>query len=269
MQEQKEYFGLRFTPLTPEALHLLFLLLNMVPLAWLNTVVCARGVINIYAQQNLASALKDSYEGLPWGVLRVVATQVWFYLACSLFIVAQACLGPLDPPNSSNLCLILTNAVNLTGLVILPLLVFCFFYPLPAQQIAALEPGNYGIKGYLRAANLVTGKRVTSINLAMLTVLYVVILKLLVDFALQKSFPFWAQFVAYPPLVLFVIAMSIFWQVAFTILYLSCVARNDPDVLTSLLSSCKAVKEDEEAAAAEFTTDPLLVSIHDPSSLQL
>lgn len=263
VQEQKEIFGFRFTPLTPEALHLLFLILNVVPLAWLNTVVCARGVINIYAQQDLANSLKNSHEGLPWGVLRVVATQVWFYLACSLFIVAQACLGPLDPPNSSNLWLILTNAVNVTGFVVLPLLVFCFFYPLPAQQIAALEPRNYGIKGYLRAANLVTGKRLTSINLAMLTVAYVVILKLLVDFALQKSFPFWTRFLAYPPLVLFVIAMSIFWQVAFTILYLACLAPNDPGVLTSLLSSCNTVKEDEEAAA-EFATDPLLVSIYNP-----
>lgn len=259
MQGQKEFFGLRFTPLTPEALHLLFLILNMLPLAWLNTVVCARGVINIYAQQNLTNSLKNSYKGLPWGVLRVIATQVWFYLACSLVIVAETCLAPLDPPNSSNLCLILTNTVNLLAFVVLPLLIFCFLYPLPAQQVAALELGNYGIKGYLRAAKLLTAKRLTSIILAMLMCVYVVVLKLLVNFALQKSFPFWTQFLAYPPLVLFVIAMSIFWQVAFTILYLSCLAHNEPGALTSLLSSCNAV-EDEESAA-EFTTDPLLVSM--------
>jgi len=180
---------------------------------------------------------------VQWAVLRLVATQSLLY--CYLFIILGISLIPHHstiPSSALNAGSILSWVLTSTVVVLL--------YHLPTPQVAILECKNYGFRGVFRAAEIAYSNLSTSLGLAFFSVSYFCLLKLLVDVLLRDSYPFWTKFLAYPPLVVSVIAMSIFWQVVYTLFYLS----NSPVDL----DKADAIQADMEAADIN---QPLLVSI--------
>jgi len=209
-------FGWKFeTMISPLGLNFGFIFLNLAPVAWLNTAVCTRGVVSIYRNEDLKTSIKHSFLHVQWAVLRLLATQALMY--CYFFIVLGILL---IPDRSSN---IPSSAFNIGSILswVLTSTVVVLLYHLPTPQVAILESKNYGFRGVFRAAEIAYSKLSTSLGLAFLSVSYFCLLKLLVDVLLKDSYPFWTKFLAYPPLVVTSIAMSIFWQVVYTLFYLS------------------------------------------------
>lgn len=180
---------------------------------------------------------------MQWAVLRLIATQSILY--CAVLIVLAISLLPNNTSVSSSAVNILSYFPSVFIGSILVLL-----YHLPTPQVAILEPRSYGFRGVYRAMELAYSKLLTSLGLAFFSVSYFCLLKLLVDVLLRDSYPFWTKFLAYPPLVISVIAMSIFWQVVYTLLYLSTIQvdldKLEPDM--------------ESRSQAADINHPLLVS---------
>lgn len=209
-------FGWKFeTMISPLGLNFGFIFLNLAPVAWLNTAVCTRGVVSIYRNEDLTTSIKHSFLHVQWAVLRLVATQSLLY--CYLFIVLGIFLIPdrSSIPSSAPVHIGRYLSWVLTSTVVVLL------YHLPTPQVAILECKNYGFRGVFRAAEIAYSNLSTAIGLAFFSVSYFCLLKLLVDVLLRDSYPFWTKFLVYPPLVVSVIAMSIFWQVVYTLFYLS------------------------------------------------
>lgn len=249
VQGELVIFGWKFeTLISPLGLNFGFIILNLLPVAWLNTVVCTRGVVSIYRNEDLTTSLKNCFLSLPLVVLRLIATQSILY--CTLVITLGVSLIPDSSSISSDSP---SSAVSLlrwvfTGGVLVLL------YHLPTPQVAILERRNYGFRGVYRAMELAYSKLWTSLGLALFSLSYFCLLKLLVDILLRDSYPFWTKFLAYPPLVISVIAMSIFWQVVYTLFYLSN-SRVDLDKADSIQPDM------ESSGQAADITQPLLVSI--------
>lgn len=190
------------TLISPLALNFGFILINLAPAAWLNTAVCTRGVISIYQRESLTTSIKNTYINVHKPVFRLVATQSILYL---LFL-AILCLSLSQPK---------TNP-----LIYIPITLLIVLYHLPSPQVAIVERRYCAV---FRAMEVACSKLWTSLGLAVFSVLWFGVLKLSVEFLLKEEYPLWRKALAYPPLVVAVVFMSIFWQVVYTLLYLSSV----------------------------------------------
>ncbi|XP_024362658.1 uncharacterized protein [Physcomitrium patens] len=199
------------TLLSPLALNFIFIILNLLPMALLNAVVCTRGVVECYKGDDLKTAIKNSFIDLQWGVLRLITTQ--FLFCAYLFIAMYLFLSHEHDPT-------LARIISISRWAALGLFLV-FLYPLPASQVAILEPKNYGLRGIMRAARLAFTKLSTALGLAFFSLSYLVLLKGLVEIVLSVPLPPRFKFLVYPPLVVFVVTMTIFWQVVYALLYLS------------------------------------------------
>lgn len=240
------------TLISPLGLNFVFITLNLLPVALLNTAVCTRGVVCIYKYEDLTTSLKNSFIDLHWAVLRLIATQSLVY--CFVVIILAFCLFPDSSSISSDPHSHVVNLVILLRWVFIGSFLV-LLYPLPVSQVAILEPRNYGLRGVYRAMELAFSKFLTAFALAFLSLSYFILFKLLVDFLLKDSYPFWTKFVVYPPLVIAVIAMSIFWQVVYTLFYLSTTMRVNLDKANLI----QPVMEDRRPETDIH--QPLLVSI--------
>ncbi|KAG0627970.1 hypothetical protein M758_2G240700 [Ceratodon purpureus] len=203
------------TLISPLGLNFVFIILNLLPVALLNTVVCTRGVVRIYKDEDLTTSIKNSYIDLHWAVLRLFATQSLVY--CVFVIILAFSLLP----DSSSSPSYVVNIISVLRWVFAGSFIV-LLYPIPASQVAILERRNYGFRGVYRALQLGFSRFLTALWLGFFSLSYFVLLKLLVDVLLKDSYPFWTKFLVYPPLVISVIAMSIFWHVVYTLFYLSC-----------------------------------------------
>ena len=205
------------TLISPLGLNFVFIILNLIPVAVLNAVVCTRGtVVSIYnLNEDLTTLIKNSYMDLHWAALRLIATQS--LINCFPVIILLFYLFNDMPSDTPSYVVNMVTVVlwMFTGSFLLLL------YPLPVSQVAILERQSYGLRGVSRAAELAFSKISVALGLAFFSLAYFVLLKVLVDILLKDSYPFWTKFLVYPPLVISVIAMSIFWQVVYTLFYLS------------------------------------------------
>lgn len=247
VQGELGIFGWKFkTIVSPLCLNFGFIILNLLPVALLNTVVCTRGVVCIYRKEDLATSVKNSFRNIHWAVLRLIATQT--LIDCFLVIILGCALIVAGCNSSishivSLLCWVFTCSC------------FILFHHLPTPQIAVLERGNYGFRGVSRAMELAYSKLLTSLGLALFSVSYFCLLKLLVDILLRNSYPFWTKFLVYPPLVIYVTGMSVFLPVVYTLFYLSNIQVD--------LDKVDAIPPDMESGGqvADINQPLLLVSI--------
>lgn len=203
------------TLISPLGLNFVFLILNLLAAALPNTVVCTRGAVTSYKDEDLTTSIKSCYVDLLWAVLRLIATQALVYC---FFVIILAL--HFFPDSSSETPLYVINIVRVMRWVF-TCSFFVLLYLLPVSQVAILERRNYGLRGVYRAMEVAFSKFSTALGLAFFSLSYFALLKLLVDVLLKDSYPFWTKFLVYPPLVVSVIAMSVFWQVVYTLFYLS------------------------------------------------
>jgi hypothetical protein len=203
------------TLISPLGLNFVFLILNLLAAALPNTVVCTRGAVTSYKDEDLTTSIKSCYVDLLWAVLRLIATQALMYC---FFVIILALY--FFPDSSSETPLYVINILRVMRWVF-TCSFFVLLYPLPVSQVAILERRNYGLRGVYRAMEVAFSKFLTALGLAFFSLSYFALLKLLVDVLLKDSYPFWTKFLVYPPLVVSVIAMSVFWQVVYTLFYLS------------------------------------------------
>jgi hypothetical protein len=164
------------------------------------------------------------FKSLPHALLRLFITGLWALLATVLLTVAISIpfglLTALIHPKSSLIFFLLNSLPQMIGLLVLNLLLML------AQQIAVLEPENYGLAALKKSTHLVKSKVVTALLILLLSGVVVFVIDQLVMLVavggVKGKIPFWTVPIFWIIIGVADLAWIVYIFLATIVLYFSC-----------------------------------------------
>jgi hypothetical protein len=200
-------------------------------LAGLAVASISKAVQYIYSEEEDPSAVKSIFVSLPHAILRLLVTSIWVLLLTLAIVITISLpfylLSLIFGPKHDGLLATLNQVFVSVGVTLLG------FLFLLSQEVAVLEPDNYGLHALKRSAKLVQEKFLAALAVFALSILVGGLLSRLSNYVAHLhdtgKLPRWTVYILAILLALLYLAYMAYVYLVTVVLYFSSKVRHDSE----------------------------------------